>query len=1330
MSAGVAAAGQYDKPGEADLVFEQFRAWCQDYRQAGPTQRQASLEAGRIVAAQRRQVLCQLIVRDPGRALKTAVTATERRELPAEVLALLEERVGGVGDIRMVPAATANGGVSSDGLARVATIGGRSFTAFVYGARLNDQDFLQTPFWGIALDDCLAIAESPVRVLDVAEVPLGQGLPGQWAAVVGDETLFFNTQEELAEHECQLMYPTGAKVPGPEEMAEIAAMPRIRHVQPNQLGWQRINAARQKKGLMSLSREGSTAAPSGTGAELITDESSVPTLAGSESSPLPGSVDNSQLQYFPPIRSQGSINSCAAFATTYYQMTYMTALVRGWDAKNGGYAFRFSPKWTYNMVNGGNDSGSSQANCLGVGEDHGLATWAEFPYDGSSVATNYRAWCLNAAVWRAAISNRMNTYSTITSMHTADGLANLKAALNNGYVATFTTYSPWTQSGSIFWDKGWIRGVVTNDPATSVDDPYVGQSICRYVRKATGATHAMTIVGYNDDIWCDLNTNGIVDVGEKGALKIANSWGTAWGTDGYAWFAYDAIKTVSAVPGWNPTDKFYGIGSGDYEGNVFVYVVTARTNYTPTMLAGFTINHGKRDQVSMRLGKDNTSVTNNPAKMWWPKGLSWDGGPYAFDGTTNACDGQFWLDLTAVAPEPNVLKRYFVGFADSFTNDTGQIKSYTLVNVSTRETNTVTPGTFPASFNPSSGLASNSTVWAWIDSFGPVGINVTVPAGVAEGNGTLANQGTVTVSRVLSFDLTINLSSSDASEATVSPPSVTIAAGQTSAPFTVCITDDAERDGTQVAIITASATDFSPGSALLAVNDNEIATLAVSLPASASEGSVLTNAGTVTVNAPVAADVTVALVSSAPDEVTVPGSVIIPAGQTSSAPFSLTIPNDWQVDGTQTATITAHVDHWIDGSSTMTVLDIGPGPVDHFAWSTPAPTQRVGSPFGVVLTALDISNNVATSFVAPVQLAGWISNQVVIGAGCDTSSFPLTSNMAARTQVIYPASDLGGPCMIRSLALNVVNVTKGGHADGPTLNNWTIRLKHTALTHYAAGPTWESNDGWTVCHAANITVTNTGWVTFVFNTPFIYGGTSNILVDFSFSGNWSGSAAFSEQTLSAENRAIYFGGNTQPPVNWTGSNPVPVLSAYVPNIRLGTEVAVSITPTNTECFVSGVWTGNVAVLEASSNIVLFAEDAQGHSGQVQVPSVVALTAVESWQRLYFNADQLTQFEVSGDHADPDYDGLLNWMERVAGTNPTNALSRLALSAPTNNPISAGQFVVCWQSVSGRTYAVMMATNLMAGFNNLATNIPATPPMNVHTDNVNNAPTRFYRVKVE
>jgi len=104
--------------------------------------------------------------------------------------------------------------------------------------------------------------------------------------------------------------------------------------------------------------------------------------------------------------------------------------------------------------------------------------------------------------------------------------------------------------------------------------------------------------------------------------------------------------------------------------------------------------------------------------------------------------------------------------------------------------------------------------------------------------------------------------------------------------------------------------------------------------------------------------------------------------------------------------------------------------------------------------------------------------------------------------------------------------------------------------------------------------------------------------------------------------------------------------------------------------------------------------------------------------------------VSGDDADPDHDGLLNWMERIAGTDPTNAASSLMVSAPTNSPMAAGQFVVCWQSVSDRTYAVMMATNLLTGFTNLATGVLATPPLNVYTDNTDNAAGRFYRMRVE
>ena len=59
----------------------------------------------------------------------------------------------------------------------------------------------------------------------------------------------------------------------------------------------------------------------------------------------------------------------------------------------------------------------------------------------------------------------------------------------------------------------------------------------------------MTLVGYNDNIWIDINKNYKVDDGEMGAFKIANSWGTEYGNDGFAWVAYDALNYISCVKG-------------------------------------------------------------------------------------------------------------------------------------------------------------------------------------------------------------------------------------------------------------------------------------------------------------------------------------------------------------------------------------------------------------------------------------------------------------------------------------------------------------------------------------------------------------------------------------------------------------------------------------------------------------------------------------------------------------------------------------------------------------------------------------------------------------
>jgi len=105
---------------------------------------------------------------------------------------------------------------------------------------------------------------------------------------------------------------------------------------------------------------------------------------------------------------------------------------------------------------------------------------------------------------------------------------------------------------------------------------------------------------------------------------------------------------------------------------------------------------------------------------------------------------------------------------------------------------------------------------------------------------------------------------------------------------------------------------------------------------------------------------------------------------------------------------------------------------------------------------------------------------------------------------------------------------------------------------------------------------------------------------------------------------------------------------------------------------------------------------------------------------------------SADYLDSDGDGMNNWQEYLAGTNPTNANSVFKI---TNNQLIPGeQFVLRWLSVSNRIYDVMRGTNLTAGASAFvalpgATNLTGSPPENAWTDSVSGASTpTFYRVR--
>ena len=77
------------------------------------------------------------------------------------------------------------------------------------------------------------------------------------------------------------------------------------------------------------------------------------------------------------------------------------------------------------------------------------------------------------------------------------------------------------------------------------------QNVTKYDKNGPiRAGHEFTIVGYDDSFECDIDGDGYTySPGEQGAFKIANSWGTGWGNDGFIWVMYDAVRIESANNG-------------------------------------------------------------------------------------------------------------------------------------------------------------------------------------------------------------------------------------------------------------------------------------------------------------------------------------------------------------------------------------------------------------------------------------------------------------------------------------------------------------------------------------------------------------------------------------------------------------------------------------------------------------------------------------------------------------------------------------------------------------------------------------------------------------
>jgi hypothetical protein len=101
---------------------------------------------------------------------------------------------------------------------------------------------------------------------------------------------------------------------------------------------------------------------------------------------------------------------------------------------------------------------------------------------------------------------------------------------------------------------------------------------------------------------------------------------------------------------------------------------------------------------------------------------------------------------------------------------------------------------------------------------------------------------------------------------------------------------------------------------------------------------------------------------------------------------------------------------------------------------------------------------------------------------------------------------------------------------------------------------------------------------------------------------------------------------------------------------------------------------------------------------------------DGWRRQYFGGDGTTTNENSCATSNPDADSFNNFQEYLADTNPTNASSRLAITALR---VGDGNVSLTWIGGSSATQFVETATNLAdASWLAVFTNLPPAPATNL------------------
>lgn len=334
---------------------------------------------------------------------------------------------------------------------------------------------------------------------------------------------------------------------------------------------------------------------------------------------LPEAVDNSKNKYFPPVINQDG-GSCAQASSIGYVFTYEINRLLDRDA-SASADNRFAYKFSWNMLNDGEDQGGFAEQGFYLAQRYGMMTEADY---GTSGIYQFR-WASGYDKYLNAMRYRVKE---ILSFDATD-LPSLKRWLYDaadgsahGGLLTFSSQS-----------TGW-----------TINNNYNGPSNTGYhsllTHLATSGAHAMTIVGY-DDLVEFSDTDGQK---HKGAFIVCNTWGT---------FSHDQGRFY--LPYWFFTDHQHT----DIVLSSKMQAVRVAT-YDPKVVFKVKLKYSSRNDLSFGTARRDNGNTSSTPQYNYAQAFFNAGGDYPMQGQFLGDDIEIAIDATVDGAQPSDGEVYFI----------------------------------------------------------------------------------------------------------------------------------------------------------------------------------------------------------------------------------------------------------------------------------------------------------------------------------------------------------------------------------------------------------------------------------------------------------------------------------------------------------------------------------------------------------------------------------------------------------------------------------------------------------------------------------------------